>query len=84
MATTKSATKTTKAPTNSNKDLEKQVKALSAQVQELQLQVRTLTKQVATTPAPAAQPSGNFITRDQFIQGLRMCGARDRHIKRLQ
>ena len=84
MATTKSSTRTTKAPANPNKELEKQVKALTAQVQELQLQVKTLSKQAAAAPAPVSQPAGNFVTREQFIQGLRMCGARDRHIKRLQ
>ena len=71
---TKTPAKTAKAET-SNKALEKQVQALVNEVAALKKEISEL-KNVSS-------PEGNFVTRDVLIQGLRMCGARDRHIRRL-
>ena len=71
---TKTPTKTAKAAT-SNNALEKQVQALVNEIAALKKEVAELKN--------ASSPEGDFVTRDVLIQGLRMCGARDRHIKRL-
>lgn len=84
MATTKTTTRTTTPKASaaktktSEKDLLATIKMLQQEVASLRGEVATLR---ATNATPASAPTGNFVTKAQLAQALRMMGARGHQIE---